>query len=142
MFRFVIRINDRNEAVRETSLLRPGFYDFEATSAIGTPDGGLVIYIMCYTSNGSGPASRLVKIDQKGSVVWDWVGRGRGGTNTPLATTLQLTRNGKVQMKGHIYKPNADVEYAWTGEVDASTGKLLRDDEGGPDPYKRLKQGP
>lgn len=101
-----------------------------------TPDGGVIAHVLSYKAPGSGPVARLVKLDKAGAIVWDWVGRGQGNKDTPNATTLQLTKD-VIRMTGHIYLDKVDIEHAWTGEVDAATGKLLSDEVGAANPYKR-----
>ncbi len=133
----VLRVDKASDVVWACSLLRSDFFDFEAASFVPTPDGGVIAHVLAYKGEGSGPTNRLVKIDSKGSIVWDWIGRGTGGANSPVAGTLQLTRKGVIHMTGHVYLDGGDVEYAWTGDVDATTGKLVTDKVGARNPYKR-----
>jgi hypothetical protein len=123
----VIRLDPTGKRVWEANLRRKGFLDFEGGSAVATPDGGTVVFVLSFATEGAGASTRLVKLDRGGRITWDWVGRGKGGIDTPFATTLQLSPTGTFLMRGHIYLKKGEEPHAWTGEVDRN-GKLLRDE--------------
>ncbi len=134
----VIRADTGGGIVWETSLRRLDFQDFEASSFVATPDGGVIAHVLSYKAAGAGAVNRLVKLDRSGAIAWDWVGRGNGNKDTPYASMLQLTQ-GRIHMTGHIYRAGSDIEYAWEGEVDAVTGTLIKDEVGTVDPYRRKR---
>jgi hypothetical protein len=83
--------------------------------------------------------TRLLKLDGSGKTLWERQLRGNGGAHTPFPQTFELTKKGTIVMKGHIYQDRSETAYGWEGEVDASSGKLLSDRVGGPNPYKTGK---
>jgi hypothetical protein len=96
-------------------------------------DGGVVLFVLEYVHPAWGAVTRLVKLDDAGATQWDWIGRGKGGADTPFADVLQHTATGTIAINGHIYVKKGTPARDWRGEVDA-TGALIRDEIGGPDP--------
>jgi hypothetical protein len=124
---YAIWVDARGEVVWKKSL-RGGkdFVDYEGGSAVATPDGAFIAFFLCYVEQRISPASRLVKLDRKGKVVWDWTSR--TGKDSRFPEQLQLLPSGRVLMKGHV----GSSQMPWVGELDARTGKLVRDEVGSP----------
>ncbi len=131
----VIKFDSKGKVLWEKPFRRKGYLDFEGGGLARNADGTIVVFILSYVHPSRGAANRLVKLDPKGKVIWDWVGRGGGVPNTPFATKVTLAPNGNVKMTGHLYlKKGDETANGWTGEVDAK-GKLIVDETGGPNPY-------
>jgi hypothetical protein len=107
--------------------LRSGttFHDYEGASAVATPDGAFIALFHCYVKSGAYGASRLVKLDRTGKVLWEWTSP--LGRNARFPEKLQLLPSGTVRMEGHV----GTSATRWTGELDAKTGELLRDEAHG-----------
>jgi hypothetical protein len=122
---YAIWVDARGKVVWEKSL-RGGkvFFDYEGGSAVATPDGAFIAFFLCYADPRTSPASRLVKVDRKGKVVWDWTSR--IGKDARFPEQLRLLPSGRVLMKGHV----GSSQTPWVGELDARTGKLVRDEVG------------
>lgn len=106
--------------------LRSGktFLDYEGGSAVATPDGAFVVFILGYVHPGGGGTARLVKLDRKGKHLWEWTAP--LGKDARHPDSLQLLPSGTILMKGHVGTSSTP----WIGELDARTGKLLRDEVG------------
>ena len=131
-----LRMDPMGKVLWQRDLSIKGFSEFEGGSAVATADSGFILFILSYLESNRGPRTRLVKLDGNGRVVWDWQGRGNGGLDTPVATSLKLTASGSVQLVGHVYvSASADPRAArkWQAEVDAQ-GKLLHEEVGDPLP--------
>ncbi len=120
-------VDAKGKVVWERSL-RSGktFLDYEGGSAVATPDGAFIAFILCYVKPSAGAAARLVKLDRKGRVVWEWTSP--LGKDARFPDELQLLASGTVLMRGHL----GTSRTPWVGELDARTGKLLRDEVGSP----------
>lgn len=120
---FAIWVDARGKVVWAKSLRRGKvFLDYVGISAVATPDGAFIAYMQCSIDPRRNEASRLVKVDRKGRVVWDWTSR--MGKDAPFPEQLQLLPSGRVLMKGHV----GSSRLPWVGELDARTGKLVRDE--------------
>lgn len=131
-----LRMDRLGKVLWQRDLSIKGFAEFEGCSAVATADGGFILFVLSYIASNRGPRTRLVKLDGNGRVVWDFQGRGNGGLDTPVATSLKLTASGSVQLVGHVYvSASADPRAArkWQAEVDAQ-GKLLHEEVGDPLP--------
>jgi hypothetical protein len=108
--------------------LRSGktFLDYEGGSAVATADGAFVVFVLCYVKPSAGAAARLVKLDRQGKVLWEWTSP--LGRDARFPEKLQLLESGTVLMTGHL----GTSRTPWVGELDARTGKLLRDEVGNP----------
>lgn len=106
--------------------LRSGkrFVDYQGGTAVATPDGAFIAFVLCYVSPGSGASTRIVKLDRKGRVLWEWMSP--VGKEARFPDELRLLDSGRVLMKGHL----GTSRTPWEGELDAATGRLLRDDVG------------
>lgn len=124
---YAIWVDAAGNVVWERSL-RSGttFIDYQGGSAVATPDGGFIAFFLCYRGTGAFSASRLVKLDRTGKVLWEWTSP--LGREARFPETLRLLPSGRVRMEGHV----GTSATRWTGELDASTGKLLRDEVGPP----------
>jgi hypothetical protein len=128
----VLRMDPLGHVLWQRELATRGCRESEGGSAVATPDGGFILFILAYIEANRGPRTRLVKLDGKGQVVWDWQGRGNGGRDTPLATSLKLTASGSIELTGHVYvssSPDPRLAREWRAEVDAH-GKLLHEQGG------------
>lgn len=128
------RLGPTGDVLWQRDLDTRGCRESEAGSAVATADGGFIIFVLAYPESNLSPRTRLIKLDGKGRIVWDWLGPGRGGRDTPLADSLRLSQSGGVDLVGHVYasdSPDPRVAHTWRGEVDAK-GKLLRQEVGGP----------
>jgi hypothetical protein len=124
---YAIWVDAKGKVVWEKSLRSgKGFVDYEGGSAVATPDGAFIAFMLCYVNEGTSPASRLVKLDRKGKVVWEWMSH--SGKEARFPEQLQLLPSGRVLMKGHV----GSSQTPWEGELDARTGKLVRDEVGSP----------
>lgn len=129
-----LRLDSTGKVMWQRELVTKGCRESEGGSAVATPDGGFILFILAYVESSRSPRTRLVKLDGKGKLVWDWQGRGSGGRDTPVATSLKLTARGTVEIIGHITlskSPDPRAQYKWQGEVDAG-GKLLHEETGEP----------
>jgi hypothetical protein len=124
---WAVWVDAAGKVVWERSL-RSGrtFQDYEGGSAVATPDGAFIAFVLCYVDPGAGAAARLVKLDRKGKVAWEWTSP--LGKEARFPDELQLLPSGTVLMKGHLGTSRAP----WVGELDARTGKLVRDEVGSP----------
>jgi hypothetical protein len=122
---YVIWVDAKGKALWQKSL-RSGktFVDYSGGSAVETPDGGVIAFLIGYIGGGAGGAARLVKLDRGGKVRWEWTSP--VGAEARFPTTLQLLPSGRVLMKGHVGSGRAP----WEGELDAKTGRLMRDEVG------------
>jgi hypothetical protein len=123
---YAIWVDAKGKVVWERSL-RSGttFLDYQGGSAVATPDGDFIAFVLCYVGAGSGATSRLVKLDRRGRVIWEWTSP--IGKEARFPDELRLLPSGTVLMKGHL----GTSRTPWVGELDARTGRLLRDDVGG-----------
>jgi outer membrane protein assembly factor BamB len=122
---YAIWVDARGKVVWERSL-RSGktFRDYQGGGAVATPDGAFIAFVLCYVNPAAGAASRLVKLDRKGRTVWEWTSP--IGKEARFPDELRLLPSGTVLMKGHL----GTSRTPWVGELDAATGKLLRDEVG------------
>lgn len=126
------RIDATGAEVWRRDFAMKGFAESEGGSA-ALVEGGVVLFVLEYVNPAWGAVTRLVKLDDAGATQWDWIGRGKGGADTPFADVLQRTATGTIAINGHIYVKKGTPARDWRGEVDA-TGTLIRDEIGGPDP--------
>lgn len=124
---YAMWVDARGKVVWERSL-RSGrtFLDYEGGSAVATPGGDFIAFILCYVNPAAGAAARLVKLDRKGRVMWEWTSP--LGKDARFPEKLRLLASGTVLMTGHL----GTSRTPWVGELDAGTGKLLRDEVGSP----------
>jgi hypothetical protein len=122
---YAIWVDAKGKVIWERSL-RTGktFLEYEGGGAVATPDGGFIAFLLCYVTPSSPAATRLVKLDREGRTVWEWTSP--LGNETRFADELRLLATGTVLMKGRLRSTTTP----WTGELDARTGKLLRDEVG------------
>lgn len=121
---WVAWVDAKGKVVWQKSLRRKDFLEYQGASAVATPDGAVIAYIIAHKSRGAGGTTRLVKLDRKGKTLWEWTGP--IGRETRFAESLQLLPNGRVLMKGNVGSGRA----RWEGELDTKTGKLVRDEVG------------
>lgn len=107
--------------------LRSGktFRDYQGVGAVATPDGHFIAFIVCSITAKGGAYGRLVKLDRKGKIVWDWTSP--IGKEARFPESVQLLPSGKIVMKGQMGSPATP----WVGTLEAATGKLVRDEVGG-----------
>jgi len=124
---YAVWVDARGKVVWEKSL-RVGkrFLDYEGGSAVAAPDGTFIAFMLCYVTPSSIPISRLVKLDRKGRVLWEWMSP--PGAEARFPEELQLVGEEVVRMTGHL----GSSRTPWAGELDAKTGRLLRDEVGAP----------
>ncbi|XXF78969.1 hypothetical protein P2318_04215 [Myxococcaceae bacterium GXIMD 01537] len=124
---YALWVDGKGKVVWQRSL-RSGktFLEYEGGSAVATPDEAFIAFFLCYVNPGSGPSARLVKLDRKGKVLWEWTSL--SGAQARIPDRLQLLPSGRVLMTGHVGASGTP----WVGELDARSGKLLRDDVGSP----------
>ena len=118
----------------ERSYRASGFLDFEGASAVELDDG-YVVYVLSYVHPARGGVVRLLRLDRKGTVVWDLRLRGQGRDNTPFAQNVRL-QQGQLSLDGHIYKDSSDTAYGWKGTVSLD-GKVQSDEVGAANPYEK-----
>ena len=120
---------DASTKVRwEVNLRRKGYDDFEGASAASVP-GGYVVFVPSHvTANRSG-VSRLIKLDDNGRPVWEWLGRGTGGVGTPFIDRFQAKPDGTLLLTGHVQVEKGETYHQWSAEVDAA-GKLVHERTG------------
>lgn len=124
---------DAAGAVRwEHRFARAGYPESEGGS-LAYVDGGVIAYVRTYANPAWGAVIRVVRLDDTGAITWDFVGRGKGGADTPFADELWLTPAGTVEINGHIVTVKGQPALDWRGELSAD-GALTRDEIGGPDP--------
>lgn len=126
------RIDATGAEVWRRDFAMKGFAESEGGSA-ALVDGGVALFVLEYVNPAWGAVTRVVKLDDAGAVQWDWLGRGKGGPDTPFADVLQYTVAGTIAINGHIYLAKGAPARDWRGELDAA-GALIRDEVGGPDP--------
>lgn len=131
-----LRLGPTGDVLWQRELSTGGFRELEGGSAVATRDGGFIVFVLAYVESNRSPRTRLAKLDGNGRIVWEWLGRGSGGLDTPIADSLKLNASGDVEMVGHIYvssSPDPRVARRWQAGVDAH-GKLLREEVGDPLP--------
>lgn len=131
-----VRLGPTGEVLWQRELSTRGFRELEGGSAVATQDGGFIVFVLAYVAANPSPRTRLAKLDGNGRVVWEWLGRGSGGLDTPMADSLKLSASGDIEMVGHIYvshSPDPRASRRWQAGVDAH-GKLLREEVGDPLP--------
>ncbi len=121
---YVIRVADSGRIVWQRNLYRKGFAGFEAARGTSLPDGGLIVLVLAYTNEARSPIMRLVRLNSRGRIKWDWIGPGRGGDRTPYATKLHLTGRNTVLLKGHVYIDQQKRD--WQSEVELGNGKNIK----------------
>ncbi len=129
----VAKLDASGTKVWERAYTSGGFLDYEGASAVELSDG-YIVYILSYVHPARGSVVRLLRIDQKGTKVWDTKLRGNGRAGTPHPQNLQLVDQ-KVVMDGHIYKDTTETAYGWSGSIDLD-GNVLSDQVGAANPYK------
>lgn len=110
----------------ERSLRRKEFVDYEFGDATETPEHDLVVGFRCYVHPGRNPVYRFLRLAPSGSIVWDVLLRGTGGTYTPQLKTARLTERGSLALEGLIYTGGGPHPNQWRGEI-SRDGKLLSD---------------
>ena len=123
-----VRFDERMKVRWEVNLRRKGYDDFEAASAVTVP-GGYVVFVPSHVSANRSAVSRLVKLDDNGRPVWEWLGRGTGGVGTPFIDRLQAKPDGTLLLTGHVLVEKGTIYHAWSAEVDPA-GKLVHERTG------------
>jgi hypothetical protein len=126
----VVKLDSSGRVRWRKTLRRRGFLDYEGASAVETPGGDLIGYVLAYVHPARGSVTWLLKYDARGRRKWQRMLRGKGRAHTPYPQTLQLLKNGDLLMKGHIYLDRSSRAYHWTGKVNAK-GKVTQDRVGG-----------
>lgn len=123
---WAIWVDARGKVLWERSLRRGAlFQEYEACGAAFTADGDVIAFLLGYVRPGAPATSRLVRLDGKGQVRWEWTGP--VGPEARFAEALRLLPDGTVRMTGHV----GTTTTPWTGDLDAATGRLLREETGG-----------
>jgi hypothetical protein len=122
---YAIWVDAKGKVVWARSL-RSGttFTDYQGAGAVATPEGDFVAFVLCSIGPHGGAYGRIVRLDRRGRVVWDWTSP--VGKNARFPESVQLTESGIVLMKGHL----GTSQTPWVGALDVRTGKLVRDDVG------------
>ncbi len=108
--------------------VKKGFLDYEDLGVAATPDGACVFAISSYVHPARHPNSRLVKVDAKGKVLWDWVSPGGGGAQHRIGDRFELLSDGSVQITGRWYEQPGDKgQHAWKAVI-APNGKVVADE--------------
>lgn len=126
---FLVRVDARGRQVWSVPLPERGFVSYEAVSVLATPDDGAVVLAQGYPNPAWKAVHRVLKLDGKGAVRWQWIGRGKDKHQVPQIVTGQLTTGSTVVLRGLIQLVADGDVHAWTGALD-TTGKLVRDEVG------------
>ncbi|HSM93525.1 MAG TPA: hypothetical protein VLT47_11625 [Anaeromyxobacteraceae bacterium] len=101
-----------------------GFVTHEEAAVAALPDGAIVLS-PGYPDPGWKPTARVIRLDDKGNVRWQWLGRGKDRYKIPQVVTAEPTPKGTVLLRGFIQLVADGDVHGWTGELDAK-GKELR----------------
>lgn len=124
----VVRADARGMKVWFKALPEKGFDTHEVASVAALPDGALVLS-PGYDEPGWKPKARVLRLDDKGNVRWQWIGRGKNHHQIPQIVTAQPTPKGTVLLRGYVQLVADGDVHEWNGELDAR-GKVLRDEVG------------
>jgi hypothetical protein len=101
----------------------------ESASLAACPDGGFIVHGMGFVNTGTMAYHRLVKLDARGHVQWNWHAPKGDGVRRPQFLLGQLTPQGTFEIDGYIQTEKDGPVRAWTAEISAD-GKTLRDEIG------------
>jgi hypothetical protein len=124
----VVRVDASGAKRWQKALPERGFPTHEQASVLALPDGALVLSAG-YDSPGWKPKARAIRLDEKGTVRWSWIGRGKDRYKIPIVVTAQSTDRGTIHLRGYIQLVADGDVHEWNGELDAK-GKLVRDEVG------------
>ena len=126
------RIDATGAEVWRRDFAMKGFAESEGGSA-ALVDGGVVLFVLEYVNPAWGAVTRLVKLDDAGATQWEWIGRGKGGADTPFADVL-FNGQGFTFSVAPLGQPaTADIENTFTHEL----GHLVGFDHN-PDPTSTM----
>lgn len=125
---FLVRVDGHGRQVWSVPLPEKGFVSYEDVSVLATPDDGAVVLAQGYPNPAWKAVHRVIKLDGKGAVRWQWIGRGKNTHQVPQIVTGQLT-GATVVLRGLIQLVADGDVHAWTGALDTN-GKLVRDEVG------------
>ncbi|MFL5351070.1 MAG: hypothetical protein ACJ8AN_00415 [Archangium sp.] len=124
----VARLEPTGKPRWQKVLVKKGFLDYEGGTVAATPEGGCVAQILSYVHPGRYPVTRLVKLNAKGKVLWDYQFRGDGGPHTPLGDHFELRPDGSVLITGRYYDDVYDKQkHDWKAVLDPN-GKVVSDE--------------
>ncbi len=121
----VALLDEQGKARWKQVLVTPGYQDYESGAVAMTADGGCIAHLRLYRKPNMMPVSRVVKLDRAGQVLWDHHFRREGGT--PIATRLELQRDGSVKVLGHIQYLPDETRVGWKATLGAD-GRLLSEE--------------
>jgi hypothetical protein len=124
----VVRADARGARLWLKPLPDRGFVTHEVASVAALPDGAILLS-PGYPDPGWKPTARVIRLDDKGNVRWQWLGRGTDLHMIPQVVTAQPTPQGTVLLRGYIRLVADGDVHAWTGELDAK-GKAIRNEVG------------
>ncbi len=105
-----------------------GFVTHEIAGVAALPDGALVLS-PGYPNAGWKPTARLLRLDAKGNVRWQWLGRGKDKHQIPQVVTAQPTPTGTILLRGYVQLVADGDVHGWTAEV-GGTGRTIREEVG------------
>lgn len=124
----VVRADAKGSKVWFKPLPEKGFVTHEVASVAAIPDGAIVLS-PGYPDPGWKPTARVIRLDDKGNVRWQWLGRGKDRHRIPQIVTAQPTPQGAILLRGYIQLVADGDVHGWTGELDAK-GRTLREEVG------------
>lgn len=120
---------DPNGAKRwQKALPDRSFVTHEVASVAAAPDGAIVLS-PGYPDPGWKPTARVIRLDDRGNVRWQWLGRGKDKHKIPQVVTAQPTAQGTVLLRGYIQLVADGDVHGWTAELDGK-GKTIREEVG------------
>jgi hypothetical protein len=124
----VVRADARGAKLWLKPLPERAFVTHEVASVAALPDGALLLS-PGYPDPGWKPTARVVRLDDRGNVRWQWLGRGKDRHKIPQIVTAQRTPKGTVLLRGYIQLVADGDVHGWTGELDAR-GRTIREEVG------------
>jgi hypothetical protein len=118
----VVRLDAAGRKRWEVALPKPGFLDHTGARVAATSDGGCIAQLYSYVHPGQSPHTRLVKLDAKGRVLWDFAFQGAGGGVPPLGDRFELLTDGAVAVTGRTH-PDPAQSSPWAAVL-GPDGKL------------------
>lgn len=119
----LIRLDEYGNKSWETEVKdrRKRFDTYETRGVIVAPDGVFFVSVAAYPKVDDPGTAMLARVDARGSVTWQWVGKKHDGFPVQLA----IGAKGNLLVKGHI-RPENQRTHDWEAEFAKDTGKLVR----------------